>query len=252
MNAASQRFGWYLAVLQLFFTLCWTVYVIYLPKLAAAAGIAARRHDPAADARPGGVHGVRFRHRHRRRQGDAGAGAPGPWVAAVTALSCAAFLALPFVAGAGAPVFLALTVLWAVTSSALRAPPLMLLGKYAAKPSIPYLSSLAMLGYGIAGALGPYLTIALRDLDPRVPFAAVEPGAGAHHSRHDLGRAHAGGSAAAQAREPAGARLRHHDQAGHRVRARHDRAGARLSDAFRARQRAACSCASPRRPNCNG
>lgn len=36
----SQRFAWYLAVLQLIFTLCWTVYVIYLPKLAAAAGIA--------------------------------------------------------------------------------------------------------------------------------------------------------------------------------------------------------------------
>ena len=36
----SQRFAWFLAALQLFFTLCWTIYVIYLPKLAAAAGIA--------------------------------------------------------------------------------------------------------------------------------------------------------------------------------------------------------------------
>ena len=36
----SQRFAWYLAALQLIFTLCWTVYVIYLQKLAAAAGIA--------------------------------------------------------------------------------------------------------------------------------------------------------------------------------------------------------------------
>lgn len=40
MGATSHRFGWYLAVLQLFFALCWTIYVIYLPKLAAAAGIA--------------------------------------------------------------------------------------------------------------------------------------------------------------------------------------------------------------------
>ena len=40
MGATSYRFGWYLAVLQLFFALCWTIYVIYLPKLAAAAGIA--------------------------------------------------------------------------------------------------------------------------------------------------------------------------------------------------------------------
>ena len=40
MSPAPQRFGWYLAVLQLLFTLCWTVYAIYLPKLAATAGIA--------------------------------------------------------------------------------------------------------------------------------------------------------------------------------------------------------------------
>ncbi|MGA8969017.1 MAG: MFS transporter, partial [Pseudolabrys sp.] len=40
MGTTSQRFGWYLAVLQLFFTLCWTIYVIYLPKLAATAGLA--------------------------------------------------------------------------------------------------------------------------------------------------------------------------------------------------------------------
>ena len=38
--SATQRYGWYLAALQFFFALSWTVYVIYLPKLAAAAGIA--------------------------------------------------------------------------------------------------------------------------------------------------------------------------------------------------------------------
>ena len=36
----TYRFGWYLAALQLFFALCWTVYAIYFPKLAATAGIA--------------------------------------------------------------------------------------------------------------------------------------------------------------------------------------------------------------------
>jgi hypothetical protein len=40
MPGTSYRFGWYLAVLQLFFTLCWTVYVVYLPKFASAAGSA--------------------------------------------------------------------------------------------------------------------------------------------------------------------------------------------------------------------
>src|SRR5881409_1708038 len=33
------RIGLYLAFVQFFFTLTWTVYVIYLPKLAAQAGI---------------------------------------------------------------------------------------------------------------------------------------------------------------------------------------------------------------------
>jgi hypothetical protein len=80
---------------------------------------------------------------------------------------------MPFVAGAGhrAQIWLiALIVIWAVTSSALRAPPLTLLGKHAAKPSIPFLSALAMLGYGLAGAISPYLGVVLRDHDPRLPF----------------------------------------------------------------------------------
>jgi hypothetical protein len=95
----------------------------------------------------------------------------GVWVAGLTALSCLAFLALPFVAAAGAPLLIAVTIVWTVTSSALRAPPLMLLGKYAAKPALPYLSSLAMLGYGLAGAVSPYLAVTLANADPRIPFA---------------------------------------------------------------------------------
>ena len=90
---------------------------------------------------------------------------------AATALSCAAFLVMPLIARLGAPALLAAIVVWTVTSSALRAPPLMLLGKYAAKPAIPLLAALAMLGTGIAAAVAPYLTITLRDLDPRIPFA---------------------------------------------------------------------------------
>ena len=171
MRAASHRFGWYLAVLQLFFTLCWTVYVIYLPKLAASAGIARGAVililmlDQAVFTVCDFATGIAADKVTRVL------GRLGVWVTIATAVSCAAFLALPFVAAAGAPLLLGLTLVWTVTSSALRAPPLMLLGKYAAKPTIPYLSALAMLGYGIAGALGPYLTIALRDQAPRWPFA---------------------------------------------------------------------------------
>ena len=39
-SASPNRTGIYLAVLQLVFTLGWTTYVIYLPKLAAQVGIA--------------------------------------------------------------------------------------------------------------------------------------------------------------------------------------------------------------------
>jgi hypothetical protein len=93
-------------------------------------------------------------------------------VAAITLISCAAFVGLPFVAGGGLGVaaFFVLLVVWAVTSSALRAPPLMLLGKYAARPAIPYLASVAMLGLGIAGAVSPYLAMHLTKQDPRLPF----------------------------------------------------------------------------------
>jgi hypothetical protein len=45
-----------------------------------------------------------------------------------------------------------------------------LLGKHRAKPAIPFLSALAMLGYGLAGAVSPYLGVVLRNEDPRLPF----------------------------------------------------------------------------------
>jgi hypothetical protein len=169
--SATHRFGWYLALLQLLFTLCWTVYAIYLPKLAAGAGIAASSVililmlDQAIFTVCDFATGVAADKVTRVL------GRLGVWVAAVTAISCAAFLALPFATAGGAAVFLTLTIVWTITSSALRAPPLMLLGKYAAKPSLPFLSSLAMLGYGIAGALAPYLAVSLRNVDPRWPFA---------------------------------------------------------------------------------
>jgi hypothetical protein len=171
MDAASHRFGWYLAVLQLFFTLCWTVYALYLPQLAASAGIAAGAIililmlDQAVFTVCDFFTGIAADKVTRVL------GRVGPLVAAVTVISCIAFLAMPLVAPAGAVAFIAVTTVWTITSSVLRAPPLMLLGKYAAKPSLPYLSSLAMLGLGLAGAVGPYLAVTLRGFDPRWPFA---------------------------------------------------------------------------------
>ena len=172
MRKIPQGAGLYLAVLELVFALGWTVYAIYLPRLAASAGIAAGAVicilmlDQAIFTVTDFAMGVAADKVSRL------VGRLGHWVAAITALSCAAFVALPYVAGTklGPTAFLVLIVIWAVTSSALRAPPLMLLGKYAARPAIPYLMSLAMLGLGIAGAVSPYLAITLAKQDPRLPF----------------------------------------------------------------------------------
>jgi hypothetical protein len=172
MRKIPQGAGLYLAALELIFALGWTVYAIYLPRLAASAGIAAGMViyilmlDQAIFTVTDFAMGVAADKVSRL------VGRLGHWVAAITLLSCAAFVGLPFVAGAklSPTALLALIVIWAVTSSALRAPPLMLLGKYAARPAIPYLMSLAMLGLGIAGAVSPYLAITLAKQDPRLPF----------------------------------------------------------------------------------
>src|SRR6195952_1826229 len=172
-TVTGNRVGVYLAILQLVFTLGWTVYVIYLPKLAAQVGIA-----------PTSVILILMLDQAIFTISDTAMGiaadriAPlvgrlGVFVGALTAISCAAFVALPYVAGTGPGAqawFIALIVVWAITSSALRAPPLTLLGKYGARPSIPFLSALTMLGYGVAGAVSPYLGVALRTQDARLPF----------------------------------------------------------------------------------
>lgn len=172
-DASGNRAGIYLAFLQLVFTLGWTTYVIYLPKLAAQVGIAPSAVilvlllDQAIFTVTDTAMGI------AADRVAALVGRLGVIVGLLTAVSCAAFAALPFVAGAGAHAkgyFIGLIVIWAVTSSALRAPPLMLLGKYAARPSIPFLATLAMLGYGLAGAMSPYLGVVLRQIDARLPF----------------------------------------------------------------------------------
>jgi hypothetical protein len=172
-NSTANRTGVYLAVLQLVFTLGWTTYVIYLPKLCAEVGIA-----------PSAVILILMLDQAIFTITDTAMGiaadriAPfvgklGVFVGTLTAISCAAFVALPFVAGTGPGAqvwFIGVILIWVVTSSALRAPPLTLLGKYAARPAIPFLSALAMLGYGLAGAVSPYLGVVLRNHDPRLPF----------------------------------------------------------------------------------
>jgi MFS family permease len=171
--ASADRTGVYLAILQLVFTLGWTTYVIYLPRLAAEVGIAPSSVililmlDQAIFTITDTAMGIAADRISRM------VGRLGLFVGVLTAISCLAFVALPFVAGTGAGAqvwFIALIVIWAATSSALRAPPLTLLGRHRAKPRVPFLAALAMLGYGLAGAVSPYLGVVLAKQDARLPF----------------------------------------------------------------------------------
>jgi hypothetical protein len=171
--ASVSRAGVFIAWLQLVFALGWTTYVIYLPKLASDVGIA-----------PGAVILILMLDQAIFTVTDTAMGIAADKIATVVgrlglivgvlaALSCAAFVAMPFVALAGPSAqvaFIAIIVVWAATSSALRAPPLTLFGKYGARPSLPFLSALTMLGYGLAGAVSPYLGVAMKGIDPRLPF----------------------------------------------------------------------------------
>ncbi len=169
---AVNRIGVYVAFLQFFFTLTWTVYVIFLPALAAQVGIRPQAVililmlDQAIFAVMDYLMG------QMADRVSKIVGRLSKIVAATTAVSCIAFLLLPFAAPTGSEaLFIVLTIVWSASSSVLRAPPLALLGKYAARSAVPWLASLSMFGLGVAGALSPYLTAALRELDPRVPFA---------------------------------------------------------------------------------
>ena len=164
----------YLAVVQFFFVTSWTIYVIYLPKLLVAAGLPASYTiwilllDQLVFIVMDVVMGI-----VADRAGRV-LGRIGPLIIAVTAVSCIAFLLIPhaaFVGSAAPAASLMLILVWAATSSALRAPPWVLLSKYAAAPSLPWMNALALSGLAIGGVLAPYLGVALRNVDPKLPFA---------------------------------------------------------------------------------
>lgn len=169
------RIGPYFAVLQLFFTLTWTVYVIFLPRLAAQVGIPKQwvvwilLADQVVFLMVDWLMGM-YADRAAKVVGRLG-----PQLALVTLVSALAFVVLPFIAPASSllsspALFLLLTFVWTATSSALRAPPLVLLDKYASVSDCRWVSSLWLFGVGAAGAIAPYLTATLRDADPRLPF----------------------------------------------------------------------------------
>src|SRR5262245_7247607 len=159
-----------IGLVQFFFAVTWTVYVVYLPQLVEQAGIA-RSWVPwilIADQLVFAVVDVATGFWVDRVR--ASVARLGPWILAVSVLSGAAFIALPFM-HASPVVLLAAIFIWAATSSALRSPPWALLSRHAATPSVPWLSTLVLTGTAVAAAASPYLGMALRGIDARVPFA---------------------------------------------------------------------------------
>ena len=166
-RSSSSGLALYLGVVQFFFATTWTIYVLYLPQLAAQAGIDKRWvpwilvADQAVFAVMDVVTGFWI---DRVRAGIARFGG---WILGITVISSLGFVLLPFV---GSTLMLLCLAVWAVTSSALRSPPWALLGRYAATPALPWLSAIALTGSALAAAAAPYLGLVLKGVDPRLPF----------------------------------------------------------------------------------
>ena len=167
----GSRVAAYFAVIQCFFALGWTVYVLFLPELLARAGIDKSwtpwvlALDQLIFACADLVMGLAV---DRARSGLRRIG---PMLLGLTAVSSLAMLLMPTASGFGAGVFLALTFTWVATSAALRAPPFALLGCYAAKPEQSRQAGLQLFGLALAAALAPYLGLTLKGIDPALPFA---------------------------------------------------------------------------------
>jgi MFS family permease len=167
----ATRVGLYLGALQFVFGLIWVEYVIFLPQLAARAGIGGGVVawllvlDQLIFALCDWAVGVATDRVVRTL------GRVGRIVAGLTAVSALAFLLLPFAARVNAGVFVALIVVWALTSAALRAPPLALLGRYTPAGQQAWVASSFVTGIGLATATAPILATRITAYDPRIQFA---------------------------------------------------------------------------------
>jgi Na+/melibiose symporter-like transporter len=169
--------GLTVAAAQLTLALSWTVYVIFLPTLALQAGLS-----------PSAVILLLMLDQFVFMLSDYACGVAsdrvlaaqarlGPWLVGITLASAAAFVSLPALAPEGSPaLFIAVTLVWTVTSSVLRAPPMNLIGRHAVRPAQPAMVALAMLGLGLAAALAPWLALVLKGQDARLPFVVASLG----------------------------------------------------------------------------
>jgi hypothetical protein len=159
-----------LGVINFLFALCWLVYVTFLGELLERVGLGKsllvwfvildQLVMAVADVAAG------FASDRLQRL----FGRLGPLVLGFNIVSCAAFLLMPHVTDLPPAVFVVLTVVWIATSSVLRAPLYVLLGRYPDLVRREWLAAVALIGLALAGAISPYLGLTLRQLDPVLPF----------------------------------------------------------------------------------
>ena len=163
--------GLRLAVVQFVFTLGWTVYVVFLPALLARAGLPANWLpwlliiDQAIFAIMDIAFGLMADRIGQAWQRLARA------ILWLTTLSALAFLALPLVSGVAPAAMLAVTLLWVVTASVVRAPTVVLLAKQARAAQQASLVAWYSGGMALAMALSPFFGLWLKGSDPLLPFA---------------------------------------------------------------------------------
>lgn len=159
------------ASVQFLLAATWTIYVAFLPQLAARAGI------PNANVAwilmmdqvifvtmdfALGIAADRVASAMRRLGG---------WILALSVVSALAFVLLPGVTSPS--LLLGVTAVWAGTSSALRAPPMVIIARRLHATESTFLVGCSLLGIGLAGAVAPLLTARLRDASPLAPFLAA-------------------------------------------------------------------------------
>jgi len=162
-----------LALLQALVVTMWTLYALFLPGLLAQVGLPTSLIpwlvllDQALFVVADIAMGVATDRITRLF------GRLGPWLAGMALVCCLAFLAMPLVATGPEQRgwLLGAVVIWVVCSSALRGPPLALIGKRSTASALPRLTALVLFGLTLARAAVPYVNLHIQQLDPRWPFA---------------------------------------------------------------------------------
>lgn len=171
IEKGNSRSALALGGVQFFFTLGWTVYAIYLPELLKGAGIAASwlpwllMADQLIFAAMDIAFGMVA---DRMADGYRKLAHLLLWL---TTVSAGAFLLLPMLAGVSPGLLLVVLAIWVVSASVVRAPTLVLLAKRAKAAQQERLVVYYAGGMALASALSPFLGLALKGADPRLPFA---------------------------------------------------------------------------------